>query len=108
VAAARQQEEKMTSLAKIVLAAAVGAISVASLSVPASANDTSAFIGGLAIGTFAGAAIAGGSSPPPVVYGRRPVYDEPVYYQRRCWYEAEPVYNMAGYQVGTQTVKHCR
>jgi hypothetical protein len=98
----------MTSLAKIVIAAATSLGMAASLSAPASANDTGAFFGGLAVGAIAGAAIAGGAAPPPPTY-RRPVYDEPVvYYQRRCWFEAEPVYNAAGYEVGTQTVKHCR
>ncbi len=99
----------MTSLAKIAIAAVMGAGAIASLSTPASANDTGAFFGGLAVGAITGAAIAGGAAAPPpaVVYGR-PVYDEPVYYQRRCWFEAEPVYNAAGYEVGTQTVKRCR
>jgi H+/Cl- antiporter ClcA len=100
----------MTSLMKTVIAAAMGLGMIASLAAPASANDTGAFLGGLAVGAIAGAAIAGGAAappPPPVDYRRR-VYEEPVFYQRHCWYEAEPVYNAAGYEVGTQTIKRCR
>ncbi|MEA2976623.1 MAG: hypothetical protein QOF19_2143 [Alphaproteobacteria bacterium] len=99
----------MTGLMKVVIAAAMSLGMTASLAAPASANDTGAFLGGLAVGAFAGAAIAGGAAPPPppAAYRGR-VYDEPVFYQRHCWYEAEPVYNAAGYEVGTQTIKRCR
>ena len=99
----------MNSLAKIVIAAAMTVVAVASLPTPASANDTAVFLGGLAAGVFAGAAIAvGGSAPVYVAPATGPVYGPPVYYQRRCWLEAQPVFDAAGYEVGTQTVRHCR
>jgi hypothetical protein len=99
----------MTSLAKIMIAAAMTAVAVGNLPMSASANDTGVFLGGLAVGALAGAAIAGGNSGPVYVApSNGPVYGPPVYYQRRCWLEAEPIFDAAGYQVGHQTVRHCR
>ncbi len=101
----------MTRFTKIFAAAVLCSSAVASLSPTASANDTGAFLGGLAAGAIVGGAIAGGA-PGPVyapVYGG-PAYGyggPPVYYQRRCWLEAQPIYNGFGYQVGSQTVRRC-
>ncbi|MGZ5805110.1 MAG: hypothetical protein ACXWJW_05815 [Xanthobacteraceae bacterium] len=96
----------MTTFKKLISAAALGASLVAGLAPAASANDTGAFLGGLAAGAIVGGAIAGGR-PAPVYVAPAPVYGPPVYYQRRCWYEAQPVFNQFGYQVGSQTVQRC-
>ena len=101
------RRKMMTSFTKIMIAAAMTAVAVGNLPTSASANDTGVFLGGLAVGALAGAAIAGGNSA-PVYVAPGPVYGAPVYYQRRCWYEAAPVFDAAGYQVGSQTVRRCR
>lgn len=97
----------MTSLVKVVIAAAMTIAAVASLPMSASANDTGAFLGGLAVGAISGAAIAGARPAPYYGPAGPGYYGAPVYYQRRCWYEAQPVFDAAGFQVGSQTVKRC-
>jgi hypothetical protein len=98
----------MIGFAKYIAAAALSASMIAGLTPTASANDTGAFLGGLAAGAIVGGAIGGGRPAP--VYGPaygQPVYGPPVYYQRHCWYEARPVFNQFGMQVGSQPVQRC-
>jgi hypothetical protein len=97
----RRAEEKMNSLVKIVVGAALSAS--AGFSTPASAanGQNAAFFGGLAIGALAGAAIAGGAAAP--VYAPGP----PVYYERHCWYQTQPLFDAAGNQVSSQSVRRC-
>ena len=93
----------MTRFTQLVAAAALSASMIAGLAPSASANDTAAFFGGLATGAFVAGAVAGGRPAP--------VYSQPYavqpYYQRQCWFEAQPMFNQFGYQVGTQTVRRC-
>ena len=95
----------MTRFTKFIAAAVLGTSMIAGLTSIASANDTGAFLGGLAAGAIVGGAIAGGAPAP--VYGPAYGYGPPVYYQRRCWMEARPVFNQFGYQVGSQMVQRC-
>ena len=91
----------MNRTVKIVIGAALCAS--ASLSTPASSanGQNAAFFGGLAIGALAGAAIAGGAAAPAYAPG------PPVYYERHCWYQAEPLFDAAGHQVSSQSVRRC-
>ncbi len=91
----------MNSLMKIVTVAALS--TCASLSTPASAanGQNAAFFTGLAVGALAGAAIAGGTAAP--VYAPGP----PVYYERHCWYQTQPLFDAAGHQVSSQSVRRC-
>jgi hypothetical protein len=93
----------MNLMAKTATAVLLSASVLAGVTPTASANDTGAFLGGLAAGAIVGGAIGGGRPAP--VYG--PAYGPPVYYQRHCWIEARPVFNQFGYQVGTQQVQRC-
>ena len=103
----------MTCFTKILTAATLSVSAMASFSPTASANDTGAFLGGLAAGAIVGGAIAGGR-PAPVYTAPAPVYGDPVYYggppvyyQRHCWYEAQPMFNQFGQQIGSQTIRRC-
>jgi hypothetical protein len=103
----------MTCFTKIITAVALCVSGVAGLAPTASANDTGAFLGGLAAGAIVGGAIAGGQRGPVYhsapAYGPGPAYygGPPVYYQRHCWYEARPVFNQFGQHVGSQSVRRC-
>ena len=89
----------MKHLAKLAIGAAL--CSSVGFSAPASAanGQNAAFFGGLAIGALAGAAIAGGAAaaaPGPVIYS-----------PHRCWYQVEPLFDAAGRQVSSQSVRRC-
>jgi hypothetical protein len=94
-------------LAKITVAAALSASIVASLSTAASAGNEGAFIGGLAVGALAGAAIAGGNPAPAYGGPGYRTYAAPVYSPRHCWFEAQPVFDQWGNQVGARNVQRC-
>ena len=93
----------MTRLTQLLVVAALSTSLTAGLAPTASANDTAAFFGGLAAGAFVAGAVAGGRPAP--VYSQ-PYAAQP-YYTRQCWFEAQPVFNQFGYQIGTQTVRRC-
>ena len=100
----------MTLLTKFIAAAALTASMFVSYTPTASANDTGAFLGGLAAGAIIGGAVAGGARGP--VYGApAPAYGyggPPVYYQRTCWTEMRPIFNQFGQQIGAQPIRVCR
>jgi hypothetical protein len=91
----------MNTLVKIGMGAALSA--GASLTTPALAanGQNAAFLGGLAVGALAGAAIAGGAAAPAYVSG------PPVFYERHCWFQTQPLFNAAGVQVGSQSLRRC-
>jgi len=90
----------MKHLARFAIGAAL--CSSVGFSAPASAanGQNAAFFGGLALGALAGAAIAGGAAaaaaPAPVIYS-----------PHRCWYQVEPLFDAAGRQVSSQSVRRC-
>jgi hypothetical protein len=98
---AEEQRKKMNTLVKIVMGAAL--IAGASLTTPvlAANGQNAAFFGGLAVGALAGAAIAGGAAAPAYAPG------PPVYYERHCWYQTQPLFDAAGNQVSSQSVRRC-
>jgi hypothetical protein len=93
----------MTRFTRLIAAAALSTSVVVGLAPSASANNTAAFFGGLAAGAFIAGAVAGGRPAP--VYSQP--YSPQPFYDRQCWYEAQPMFNQFGYQVGTQTVRRC-
>ena len=60
-----------------------------------------AFFVGLAAGALAGAAIAGGTAAPAYAPG------PPVYSPHHCWYQVQPLFDAAGHQVSSQSVRRC-
>jgi hypothetical protein len=100
----------MTDFTKFLAIAALGVGMFAAQTPTASANDTGAFLGGLAAGAIVGGAIAGGGRGP--VYGApAPAYGyggPPVYYQRACWTEMRPIFNQFGQPIGQQPIRVCR
>jgi hypothetical protein len=86
---------------KIVIGAVLGL--TLGISTPSLAADgrNAAFFGGLAAGALVGAAIAGGTAAPAYVAG------PPVYAPRRCWYQVQPLFDAAGNQVSSQSVRRC-
>jgi hypothetical protein len=90
------------TLAAILAASAIGAVSLAAA--PARADSAgpaiAAGIGGFALGAIAGGALAQ-PAPPPVVY-----YDAPPP-PPRCWMERRPVFDEYGEVIGSRPRRVC-
>lgn len=111
---------------KAVAAAVLSFALVASSSKQSVANDTGAFLGGLAVAAIAGAAIVGAASAarerqaerqaPTRRVGKKVVVRKTKPAPKKvasskssskCWTEALPVLNTAGKQVAIQQVRKC-
>ncbi len=86
----------------------VTAAPLATVCVPARADDAVAvaagLLGGLAVGAIAGSAIAGAAPPPPPYgYYYAPAYAPP---PPRCWFQPQEVWN--GYYYVVEQVRVCQ
>ena len=97
-----------TTFAGALAAMSVSAALLAGSASPASAGDAGAAVAaglfGGAVGAMVGASVARPAPPPVVVYERpaRVEYVEPV-----CHMERRPVFDEAGYRVGSRPVRVC-
>ena len=89
------------AIVAIVAASATGAL--------AGNGNNGAFLGGLAVGVIGSAIVNGAGAGAGDGYGYQGngFYSQPVYVQRHCWFEVQPVYGAYGQYVGEQRIRRC-